>query len=208
MGSITPGGNVSFTFYGNDKCEGTGNAAGTVAVDSSGVAHPSDDQGPLAAGGFSFKATYSGDDNYKGSTSDCEPLSVVCQIAFASMRTGTGDIYLMNGDTQMRLTTSPAFDGEPALFSPSGKVAFASNRHGNSEIYSMNASGTAPTRLTSDPAVDTEPSWSPDGKKIAFASKRTGDGDIYVMNADGTDQRRLTTNAAARHLSGLVTRQQ
>ena len=32
--------------------------------------------GPLGAGSYSFNATYSGDANYKGSTSDCEPLTV------------------------------------------------------------------------------------------------------------------------------------
>jgi len=40
------------------------------------VAHPSDSEGPLNAGSYSFRAHYEGDDNYNPSTSDCEPFSV------------------------------------------------------------------------------------------------------------------------------------
>src|SRR6185503_2260253 len=47
--SFRIGGNVSFTFFNNNSCDATGADAGTVAV-SSGVAHPSTSQGPLAAG--------------------------------------------------------------------------------------------------------------------------------------------------------------
>src|SRR5262249_24398446 len=71
----TPTGSVAFTFYTNNSCDGTGTSAGNVAL-AAGVAHPSDAEGPLAAGGYSFKAVYSGDTNYNGSTSDCEPLTV------------------------------------------------------------------------------------------------------------------------------------
>jgi hypothetical protein len=73
-GAGTPTGSVDFTWYANGICDG-GSAAGTVTL-ASGVAHPSDSEGPLPAGSYSFKAVYSGDDNYNGSTSDCEPLSV------------------------------------------------------------------------------------------------------------------------------------
>src|SRR5437667_365331 len=37
-------------------------AAGTVALDASGVAHPSTSQGPLSAGSYSFRAHYNGED--------------------------------------------------------------------------------------------------------------------------------------------------
>jgi uncharacterized repeat protein (TIGR01451 family) len=71
----TPTGNVSFTWFTNGDCSGDGVAAGTVTL-TSGFAHPSDAFGPLAAGSYSFEATYNGDDNYKKSTADCEPLTV------------------------------------------------------------------------------------------------------------------------------------
>ncbi len=97
---------------------------------------------------------------------------MVCQVAFASERTGSGDIYLMEGSAQTRLTTSPAVDGEPAFFPAAGKIAFASNRAGNSEIYSMNASGTAPTRLTTDPGWTPNHPGRPTGRRSP--SRATG----------------------------------
>jgi hypothetical protein len=71
----TPTGTVAFTFFTNIACEGQGTASGTVALDS-GIAHPSDPQGPLAAGSYSFKAHYNGDGNYPASDSPCEPFIV------------------------------------------------------------------------------------------------------------------------------------
>jgi Tol biopolymer transport system component len=118
------------------------------------------------------------------------------QIAFASRRTGNGDIYSMNADgsAQTRLTTHPTIDGFPALSATGKRIAFASNRDGNLEIYSMNANGGALTRLTTNPAADSSPSWAPDGRRIAFASKRTANGDIYLI--DGSARTRLTSGPA------------
>src|SRR5262249_58201580 len=74
----TPTGTVDFTFFTAAKdCTGASVGAGTkIALDASGVADPSSSEGPLAAGSYSFQAVYSGDDNYNGSTSACEPLTV------------------------------------------------------------------------------------------------------------------------------------
>lgn len=130
----------------------------------------------------------------------CEIGAVeVMPIAFASKRSGNGDIYSMDtsGRGQTRLTTHPAFDGLPGLSADGTKIAFASNRDGNLEIYSMNANGTAKARLTTNAAADASPAFSPNGTKIAFASKRTGNGDIYLMNANGTAQTPLTSGPAA-----------
>src|SRR5262249_41764279 len=70
----TPSWIVAFTFYSNGTSVPTGRAAGLVALDARGVAHPSSSQGPLAAGSYSFQAHYNGDSNYTASTSACEPL--------------------------------------------------------------------------------------------------------------------------------------
>src|SRR5262249_19274864 len=71
-------GNVSFTFYTSGDCSTGSEAADSATLDGNnpGIAHPSASKGPLAAGSYSFKAHYNGDDNYNGSTSDCEPLTV------------------------------------------------------------------------------------------------------------------------------------
>jgi hypothetical protein len=75
MGTIAIAGTVSFTFFMNNTCAGTGTSAGSPAV-SLGVAHPSNSTGSLPAGSYSFKAHYNGDDNYNGSDALCEPLTV------------------------------------------------------------------------------------------------------------------------------------
>lgn len=72
----TPTGDVVFTFYNNNSCSENGIGAGTVTLNGIGVAHPSNSQGPLGAGSYSFKAHYNGDGNYPASDSDCEPFSV------------------------------------------------------------------------------------------------------------------------------------
>jgi hypothetical protein len=77
VAGFVPTGTVSFTWYTNGTCYGTGTAAGTVALNSNGVADPSTAEGPLAPGNYSFKASYSGDINYtSGDPSACEPLHV------------------------------------------------------------------------------------------------------------------------------------
>ena len=50
------------------------------------------------------------------------------KIAFASTRTGNGDIYSMSDTAKTRLTTNPALDGFPASSANRKKIAFASNR--------------------------------------------------------------------------------
>jgi hypothetical protein len=71
-----PTGTVSFTFFGNNTCAGTGASAGTLDVDATGVAHPSSSTAPLSAGGYAFRAHYNGDTNYATADSACEPLDV------------------------------------------------------------------------------------------------------------------------------------
>ncbi len=71
----TPTGTVDFTFYNNGVCEGQGTAAGSVAL-SGGIADPSNTEGPLSAGSYSFKAHYNGDGTYNPSDALCEPLGV------------------------------------------------------------------------------------------------------------------------------------
>jgi hypothetical protein len=74
--TITAAGTVSYTFFTNGSCQGTGSPAGTVTLDASGNVPNSVTEHTLAAGSYSFQATYSGDRNYAGSVSGCEPFSV------------------------------------------------------------------------------------------------------------------------------------
>ena len=72
----TPTGTVTFTWFtASSECTGSSTGAGTIPL-VAGVAHPSTAFGPLAAGSYSFRATYSGDVNYDPSTGPCESLTV------------------------------------------------------------------------------------------------------------------------------------
>jgi hypothetical protein len=194
LGNRTPGITVRFSVTGANS------ASGSDVSNASGEAM------------FTYTGTVPGADSidaYADTDEDATPdpgeatgtatkiWVAALKIAFASSRTGHGDIYVMNADGsgQTRLTTGSAVDALPAFSRDGTRIAFASSRTGNGDIYVINADGSGLTRLTTSSSVDGSPAFSPDGTRIAFASSRTGHGDIYVMNADGSGQTRLTTNA-------------
>ncbi|HUR96887.1 MAG TPA: winged helix-turn-helix domain-containing protein [Pyrinomonadaceae bacterium] len=112
------------------------------------------------------------------------------QIAFASLRDGNAEIYLMNvdGSDVRRLTNHPSWDSHP-VFSPDGTaIAFPSDRESeDSDVYVMRSDGQgAVRRLTfwkSNESVGPG-SWSPDGTKILFVSDRDGNDDIFMISAE------------------------
>ena len=71
-------GTVTYSFFTNGSCATTGDAApitDTVTL-SGGTVPNSSTEGPLAAGSYSFLASYSGDSNYAPAIGGCEPLTV------------------------------------------------------------------------------------------------------------------------------------
>ena len=56
-GGVTPTGTVTYTFFTNNACTGTGVSAGTVTLTGAGAVPNSNTQGPLAAGSYSFRAS-------------------------------------------------------------------------------------------------------------------------------------------------------
>src|SRR5262249_18805242 len=74
--SGVPTGNVTFLFYHTSDGTGPVIGAGTLALNSSGVANYSDVQGPLPPGAYSFIALYSGNTSSLPSESAVEPLII------------------------------------------------------------------------------------------------------------------------------------
>lgn len=114
------------------------------------------------------------------------------QIAFASSRTGTPQIFLADtgGENAFQVTNLPTGACQPS-FSPDGeKIVFISPCEGNDEIYYntslyvINVDGTGLTALDAAPGGSFDPTWSPDGKSIAFTSMRTGQMEIFTINME------------------------
>ena len=128
------------------------------------------------------------------------------QVAFASARSGTPQIYLINTDgTNLQIVTDiaegacqPSWspDGSQFVFiSPCrGRGEFYENIYNDSSLYVINADGTGLRPLTVVPGSDFDPDWSPDGKWIAFTSLRDDRKEIYLLAVDSGAVVRLTNS--------------
>ncbi len=77
VGGFTPTGSVSYSFFDNGSCTSDANTTTQSVTLVGGSVPNSAPQGPLGAGDYSFKATYSGDANNDPSdASSCEPFTV------------------------------------------------------------------------------------------------------------------------------------
>ena len=139
-GVIAPTGSVSFTFFTNTACTGTGTDAGTGALAPGSAS--SNPQGPLAAGNYAFQATYSGDSNYNGSTGTCEPL-VVNRVASKTVTT------VMNGEVAVATSVSlgsTIFDTATVRANtgtPTGSVSFTFYSSGDCSGTGVSAGNVA-----------------------------------------------------------------
>ncbi len=120
-------------------------------------------------------------------------------FAFASDRSGAGDIFVLDRSGQIRnVTNHPSADWNPA-WSPNGSMlAFTSHRTGNSDIWLLNllkTNGEAqPRNLSNHPGWDYSPTWSPSGQSVAFVSERDGDPEIFVQNLESDTALQITFN--------------
>lgn len=85
------------------------------------------------------------------------------QIAFASSRDGSLDIYVMSssGTDIRRLTDDAARDSSPAWSPDGGEIIFTSLRDGNAELYLMGRRGQNLRRLTANTCWDDRAAWRP-----------------------------------------------
>lgn len=115
------------------------------------------------------------------------------KIAFASSRSGSRQLYIMNSDgSEITQITDLNNMGGRSTWSPDGtKLAFYRGPSGDRNIFLVDIDSLEVTRLTSG-GDNLGPSWSPDGSWIAFTSFRDGNNEIYIIRPDGTGLTRLT----------------
>ena len=118
------------------------------------------------------------------------------RIAFASNRTGTWQIYLMDADgTDVSLLNTGAGDATEPAWSPDGnRIAFVSTRKKNPDIWVVNLNGSGLQQLTTDTKLDVAPTWSPAAaNQIMWSNGPGGQLDIWKMQPNGNGKTRVTT---------------
>jgi hypothetical protein len=73
-------GTVTYSFFTNGVCTGTPLSTDPVTIAGGGAVPNSTTTGALAAGSYSFEATYGGDTTYLGGVSACEPFVVLAAV--------------------------------------------------------------------------------------------------------------------------------
>ncbi len=128
---------------------------------------------------------------YGSGTYDAQ-VRVPPMIVFELLRSGNRDIYraaLDGGDT-VRLTTSPAEDGDPTVAGDS--VVFVSYRDGNAELYATSISGGTPRRLTTTAVAEAAPVLSSSGTRLAYTRSDSGVPKLWMSASDGSNAARVT----------------
>lgn len=123
------------------------------------------------------------------------------QIALASERSSTLQIYTMNADgTEPRQLTDFEGDKDEPSWSPDGnRIVF----RGIAGLWMIDTSGKNLQLLTSGGLLDSSPSWSPDGRYIVYTSHvdtdfqtrpvKFGHAEIFIMEVTSKESIRLTT---------------
>lgn len=122
-------------------------------------------------------------------------------LAFASFRSGNGDIYIRKegSTTDIQLTSSPWRDTDP-VWSPDGnRLAYAtlSTDSGTSAfetslIRIVSADGDSLATIGAMGKRTYYPAWAPSQDRIAYASNESGNFELYIANLDGTGAVKLT----------------
>ncbi|NMB87642.1 MAG: protein kinase [Chloroflexi bacterium] len=125
-------------------------------------------------------------------------------IAFASERSGTPQIWILEGPGKDPVQVTHLADGacQPD-WSPDGtQLVFISPCPKRQDVYKgaslffIRPDGTGLMPLVTVPGGDFDPDWSPDGNHIAFTSLRDGIPHIYVYNLEDQTTARLSSQSS------------
>jgi TolB protein len=122
------------------------------------------------------------------------------QIAFASDRGGSQQIYVMNvdGSSQRRISFSAGENGTP-VWSPRGDlIAFTKQQGSHFTIGVMRPDGSG-ERMITNAYHDEGPTWAPNGRVLMFTREESnGRGSqIWSVDVTGRNERRVLTPGSA-----------
>ena len=122
-GTQPPAGTVTYSFFDNGTCTTDPNTTTDTEAVTAGVAQNSTAQGPLAAGTYSFDATYNGDgDNSASDPSSCESFTVGPATPSVALHVlDSSDQPWTNGQTGTDAGASSSVTGVSG-FTPGGSV--------------------------------------------------------------------------------------
>ena len=127
-----------------------------------------------------------------------QPGVFMTQIAFASNRSGSWEIYLMDWDgaNQRRITNHNSISILPSWAPDNERMVYTSWGKTSSDLYIVNRRGGGRTRLLTRVGLNVSATFSPVGNDIAFVGSTNGNPDIYLIKDDGTNVRRLTSSSS------------
>ena len=117
------------------------------------------------------------------------------KIVFVSMRSGTAEILICDGDGQNQRQISPidrAMGGAPKWSPDGSKIVFDARTEGHADIFIVNADGGGQQRITKSESDDIVPCWSADGDWIFFASNRSGEWQVWKIDLNGEKFSQIT----------------
>ena len=113
-------------------------------------------------------------------------------IAFASLRTGDGELYRKRADGtgQAELLLAREEDQAPHSWSSDGLAFYDANATTGRDILMLPLEGEQrPSPIVATPANERSPSLSPDGQWLAYVSNESGRDEIYVQPYPGPGER-------------------
>jgi len=166
VSGFTPSGTVTYDFYASASCSGTPTAT-TVTLNGDGSVPNSASQ-ILAAGSYSYSASYGGDSNYLSATGACEPFTVSKASTTVTTTVEPGASNALGTAT----FDTAKIGGTVTGFAPTGTVTYA--------FYSASgsctgASTTQTAPLSADGSMPNSSSQTLAGGSYSYSASYSGD---------------------------------